>query len=87
MSKTINIIDAVLKLNEDLTSKAKVLVNMKLGKKFQEFNVSNYIPVYQTERNDLILVEGDDFAFTVSTWDANFTIGQQIRSEYEAINN
>jgi predicted transcriptional regulator len=74
-----NINAAVKFIREDLTSKKPVLVNMKINGTFTDFNISNYFASYQTSATDLILIENQDFAFTVSTWDHDLTIGQQIR--------
>ena len=77
---TLNIVDAIKVLDLDLTRKTKVDVQMKLNNEWTNFKVSNYFASYQSQRNDLILVEVNNEAFTVSTWDAHFSIGEQIRN-------
>ena len=83
MTNPINILDAITELNKDLTSKAKIAVQMRLRGVWQIIKVSNYMAKYQSERAaDLILIEGGDLAFTVSIWDAHETVGQQIRNAF-----
>ena len=84
----LNIVDAVKILDKDLKSRKSLTVQMKLNNIWTVFKVSNYIAKYQTNANDLILVKIKDLktVFTVSRWDANFTICQQITNEVSLIN-
>ena len=51
-------------------------ISRKVNGIWEVISLSNY-----KNSADLILVEGKEFAFTVSRWDANFTIGQQITEQ------
>ena len=73
----------VSQVKKNLKSKVKRNITMRIDDVLHTFQVSNYFAKFQNKSNDLILVENNELAFTVSIWDANFTIAEQIRNVFK----
>ena len=59
-----------------LSNYIKYSLERKVNGKWELINLSQY-----KTSEDLILVETNDYAFTVSRWDDTFSIGEQITRE------
>ena len=59
-----------------LSNDKKYSIERKVNGKWELINLSQY-----KTSEDLILVETNDYAFTVSRWDDTFSIGEQITRE------
>jgi len=64
----ITIVDGIIQKNDK-----KYVISRKVNDTWENITLSQY-----RNSEDLILVDTNDFSFTVSRWDANFTISQQI---------
>jgi|11BtaG_2_1085332.scaffolds.fasta_scaffold18705_2 hypothetical protein len=64
----ITIVDGIIQKNDK-----KYVISRKVNDTWENITLSQY-----SNSEDLILVDTNDFSFTVSRWDANFTISQQI---------
>ncbi len=68
LKRDIKIVDGITQKNDK-----KYVISRKVNDTWENITLSQY-----KSSDDLILVETNDFAFTVSRWDANFTISEQI---------
>lgn len=68
LENDIKIIDGIIQENDK-----KYVVSRKVNGAWENITLSQY-----KNSEDLILVDTNEFSFTVSRWDADFTISQQI---------
>lgn len=68
LKEDIAIVDGIIQKNDK-----KYVISRKVNGNWEDITLSQY-----KSSEDLILVDTNDFAFTVSRWDANFTISEQI---------
>jgi hypothetical protein len=68
LKEDVKIVDGIIQNNDK-----QYVISRKVNGVWENITLSQY-----SNSEDLILVETNDFAFTVSRWDANFTVSQQI---------
>jgi hypothetical protein len=68
LKSDIKIVDGITQKNDK-----KYVISRKVNGTWENITLSQY-----KSSDDLILVDTNDFTFTVSRWDANFTISEQI---------
>jgi len=68
LENNIKIVDGLI-----LENTKKYSIDRKINGKFENIVLSQY-----RNSEDIILVETNDYAFTVSRWDDTFSIGEQI---------
>ena len=73
LENNIKIVDGLI-----LENTKKYSIDRKVNGKWELINLSQY-----KNSEDLILIESNNYAFTVSRWDNIFSIGKQITRETE----
>ena len=68
LKEDVKIVDGIIQNNDK-----QYVISRKVNGVWENITLSQY-----RNSEDLILVDTNDFSFTVSRWDANFTISQQI---------